>query len=80
MSALGHKQTFAAQNEPCPLYPRKRTFVGETNIALDHIGRAAVRKLGDLRQNNQYYRHCNCAADARRNLGKGHELHPIARR
>jgi hypothetical protein len=28
MSALGQKQTFA----PCPLYPRKQTFVAERRL------------------------------------------------
>jgi hypothetical protein len=36
--------------------------------------------LANLRQSDQYNRHSYRAADARGDLGKGHELHSIARR
>ena len=53
MSALGHKQTFAAQNE-CPLYPRKRTFAvtvrcplcaNSGHIPFDHLVGACGQRV-----------------------------------
>jgi hypothetical protein len=35
--------------------------------------------LNQLRQDDQYHRHGNRPADARGDLRKGHELHPIGR-
>src|SRR4051794_36359626 len=44
------------------------------------ISLSALRRLTDLRQGNQHQRHGYRTTDARGNLGKGHELHPIGRR
>ena len=41
MSALGHKQTFAAQS-PCPLYPHKQTFAVSLAMSAKGLGRRGI--------------------------------------
>jgi hypothetical protein len=58
MTALGHKQTFAAQSS-CPLYPRKRTCA--LHQLMSALGRDAADVTGQGNcGSGTYFQHTLC--------------------